>query len=66
MNLDDIKGKATELTDKAAEALGSDKVETVTDKVLDGAATVADKVTGGKFTDKIASARDTIDEKLGQ
>lgn len=50
------------MKDKAAGMLGD---EEKTDAVLDKVEDVASKVTGGKFDDKIASARDAIDEKLG-
>ncbi|MDO4790928.1 MAG: antitoxin [Buchananella hordeovulneris] len=65
MNLDDIKGKASELAAKAGDMLPADKVEEVSDKVLDSVASAADKVTGGKFTDKIEAARDAVDKQLG-
>ncbi|CAM2971732.1 Rv0909 family putative TA system antitoxin [Actinomyces slackii] len=58
MGLDD-------LSKKASEALGSDKTEELSDKALDTAADAAKKATGGKFDDKIDSARDAIDGKLG-
>lgn len=53
------------LFDKAQEFLKSDKGEQVSDQVLDKAAAAADKATGGKHTDKIASARDAADKRLG-
>lgn len=54
-----------DLTNKATEALSSDKAEEISDKVLDTAAGAAKKVSGGKFDDKIDSARDAADSKLG-
>lgn len=58
MNLNDI-------TRKAQEFLNSEKGEEISDKVLDGGAAVANKVTGNKHADKIQSARDTADKHLG-
>lgn len=59
MNLDDI-------TRKAQEFLKSDKGEEISDKVLDGGAAVANKVTGNKHAEKIQNARDTADKHLGR
>ncbi|GAA2754376.1 Rv0909 family putative TA system antitoxin [Amnibacterium kyonggiense] len=53
------------LFDKAQEFLKTDKGEQVSDQVLDKAAAAADKATGGKHTDAIASGRDTADKHLG-
>ena len=39
--------------------------EDKTDKGLDDVAGAANKVTGGKFKDKIDAARDAADDKLG-
>ncbi|BAW94083.1 MT0933-like antitoxin protein [Actinomyces sp. Chiba101] len=65
MGIDDLKNKAGDLADKAGEALKSDKAEAVSDKVLGAAAGAAKKVTGGKFDEKIDSAVETADSKLG-
>jgi len=59
MNLNDI-------TRKAQEFLKTDKGEEISDKVLDGGAAVANKVTGNKHADKIQGARDTADKHLGR
>jgi len=59
MNLNDITRKAQEL-------LNSEKGEEISDKVLDGGAAVANKVTGNKHADKIQDARDTADKHLGR
>ena len=59
MNLDDI-------TRKAQEFLKSDKGEEISDKVLDGGAAVANKVTGNKHAEKIANARETADKHIGR
>jgi hypothetical protein len=58
MNLNDI-------TRKAQEFLKTEKGEQVSDKVIDGAAAAANKVTGNKHADKIQNARDTADKHLG-
>lgn len=58
MGLDDLAKKATD-------ALGSDKAEELSDKVLDAAADAAKKATGGKCDDQIDAARDTVDGKVG-
>ena len=54
-----------DLKSKASEALSSDKAEQVSDQALDRAAKAAKKVTGGKFDEKIESARDAADAKIG-
>jgi hypothetical protein len=58
MNLNDI-------TRKAQQFLKTEKGEQVSDKVIDGAAAAANKVTGNKHADKIQNARDTADKHLG-
>lgn len=52
-------------SDKINEALKSEQAEAVSDKVLDGVAGLADKVTGGKFTDQIGDLRDQADKHIG-
>ncbi|WEO76781.1 antitoxin [Cryobacterium sp. SO2] len=59
MNLNDI-------TRKAQEFLKTEKGEEISDKVLDGGAAVANKVTGNKHADKIQTARETADKHLGR
>ena len=54
-----------DLKSKASEALSSDKVEQVSDQALDRVAKTAKKVAGGKFDEKIDSARDAADAKIG-
>ena len=51
--------------DKAKDALNSDKAEEISDKGLNAVSGAADKVTGGKYTDKIENARDAADDKIG-
>ncbi|WP_104165767.1 antitoxin [Cryobacterium sp. N22] len=59
MNLNDI-------TRKAQEFLNSEKGEEISDKVIDGAAAAANKVTGDKHADKIQNARDAADKHIGR
>lgn len=59
MNLNDI-------TRKAQEFLKTEKGEEISDKVLDGGAAVANKVTGNKHADKIENARSTADKHVGR
>ncbi|WP_420096490.1 antitoxin [Brevibacterium sediminis] len=58
MGLDD-------LTNKAKDALNSDKGEEISDQGLDKASDAANNVTGGKFEDQINQGRDGADDKLG-
>lgn len=64
---DDITKKAQQFLQdgKVQDALKSDQAEGVSDKVLDGVADAVKKATGGKFDDKIDSARDTADKHVG-
>jgi len=65
----DLAGKAgdfaKENADKIEDALKSEQAESLTDKLLDGAADLANKVTGGSHADKVSDVRDAIDGKLG-
>ncbi|RLP83878.1 antitoxin [Mycetocola lacteus] len=69
MGLDDLVNKAKGLVgDNAAainDAIHSEKAEEISDKVLDGASDLANKVTGGKFADQVQSARDAADKHIG-
>jgi hypothetical protein len=67
MALDDITKKAQEFlqNNKVTEALKSEQAEEISDKLLDGVAGAANKVTGGKFEDKISEARDAADKQVG-
>jgi hypothetical protein len=67
MGLDDITKKAQEFLNdnKVKEALQSEQAEDISDKILDGVAGAADKVTGGKFSEQIAGARDAADKAVG-
>lgn len=69
MGLDDLGKKASELyeqnKDKIDAALKSEQAEDISDKLLDGAAGLANKVTGGKFEDQVKGARDAADGAIG-
>jgi hypothetical protein len=67
MGFEDITRKAQDLlgSQKAQDALKSDKAEGISDKLLDGVANAADKVTGGKFDAQIDGARDAADKGIG-
>ena len=56
---------ALNAADKIQEALKSEQAEGISDKVLDGAADLANKLTGGKFADQIDGARDAADGAIG-
>lgn len=70
MGFDDIVNKGKEVfenaKDKVEEAFGSDKVEEVSDKVLDGAADVAKKVAPEQFHEQIDQVRDNVDGAIGE
>lgn len=51
--------------DKVQDALKSEQAEDISDKILGGAADLANKVTGGKFKDQIDGARDAADKHIG-
>lgn len=65
----DAAGKAQDFAkdaaDKAKDALKSDQAEQISDSVLDGLASAADKLTGGKHTEKIEEIRKNLDDKIG-
>lgn len=76
MAIDDLSKKASDLANKAKdfvgenadkieEALKSEQAESISDKVLDGLAGAANKVTGGKHSDKIDEIRNDLDGKIG-
>ncbi|ANF30530.1 antitoxin protein [Leifsonia xyli] len=64
---DDITKKAQEFLNdpKVKDALSSEQAEDISDKLLDGVAGAAKKVTGGKYDDKIEGARDQADKHVG-
>ncbi|UAJ81511.1 antitoxin [Leifsonia sp. ZF2019] len=65
--LDDITNKAKEFldSDTVKNALKSEQAEDISDKLLDGVADAANKVTGGKFESQIDGARDAADKAIG-
>ena len=64
---DDITKKAQEFLndDRVKDALSSQQAEDISDKVLDGVADAAKKVSGGKFDDRIEDARDAANKRVG-
>ena len=58
MGIDDLLGKAKE-------AASSEQAEEISDKVLDGAEGLANKLTGDKFSDQVDGVRDAVDGKIG-
>ena len=67
VGLDDITKKAQEFLgdNKVQDALKSEQAEGISDKLLDGVADAANKVTGGKFADQLDGARDSADKAVG-
>ncbi|WP_336650988.1 MULTISPECIES: Rv0909 family putative TA system antitoxin [unclassified Leucobacter] len=76
MGIEDLGKQASQLAGKAGEfakqnagkieeALQSEQAEGISDKILDGAANLANKVTGGKHSDKVTELRDNLDGKIG-
>lgn len=64
---DDITKKAQDFleSNEVKDALNSEQAEDISDKLLDGVADVANKVTGGKFEEQIDGARDAADGAIG-
>lgn len=64
---DDITKKAQDFLadDKVKDALKSEQAEDISDKVLDGAEDVVNKITGDKFAQQVGDARDAADKHLG-
>ena len=76
MAIEDLSKKASDFAnkakdfvgehaDKVEEALKSEQAENISDKVLDGLAGAANKVTGGKHSDKIDEIKNNLDGKIG-
>ncbi len=69
MGIEDLAKQAGDFvsqnTDKIQDALKSEQAEGISDKVLDGAADLANKLTGGKFEEQIGQARDEADKHIG-
>ncbi len=58
---DNLRAKAEKVI-----ADNPDKVEQVSDAVIDRAGDAADKATGGKYTDQIDAAKKAADDRIGQ
>ncbi|GAA4419295.1 hypothetical protein GCM10023169_09820 [Georgenia halophila] len=54
-----------DFADKAKESLNTEKGENATDSAFDTVSEKADRLTGGRYSDKIDSARETADERIG-
>ncbi len=67
MAIDDITKKAQEFLndEKVKGMLESEQAENVSDSVLDGVAGLADKLTGGKFSEQIDDVKKSVDGKIG-
>ncbi|GAA4674023.1 Rv0909 family putative TA system antitoxin [Frondihabitans cladoniiphilus] len=63
--LKDGKVQAALKSDQVKDAVKSDKAEEISDSILDSVAGAADKLTGGKFHDKIEEAKAQADKKIG-
>lgn len=65
----DLAGKAKavaeENADKIQAALKSEQAEGISDKILDGLADAANKVTKGQHADKIADVKNKLDGAIG-
>jgi len=69
MGIEDIVSKGKQLfednKDAIQGALKSEQAETISDNALDGAAGLANKVSGGKFEEQVGGIRDTLDKHVG-
>lgn len=69
MGLEDLGKQAGDFikqnADKVKEATSSPQAEDLSDKILGGAADLANKVTGGKFADQVEGVRKNIDGQIG-
>lgn len=67
MGLDDITRKAQDfLADSTVkEALDSQQAEDISDRLLDGVADAASRVSGGKFDEQIDGAKKAADGAVG-
>ena len=70
MGIDDIVGKGKELFEgakgKVEEVLASDKLEEVSDQILDGAAEAAKKIAPDEYDGKIDEVRGHVDGAIGK
>ena len=58
---DDVKKKATEFAEK-----NPDKLESISDQVIEKAGDAADQATGQKFSAQIDSAQEKADDAIGE
>ena len=69
MGIEDLAKQAGDFvkdnSDKIQGALKSEQAEQISDKVLDGAADAANKLTGGKFADQVEGLRKNLDGLIG-
>lgn len=69
MGIEDAVNKGKDLyeqnKDKLAEAVKSEQAEDISDKVLDGAADLAKKVTPDEHDAKVDDIRDNLDKAIG-
>lgn len=69
MGIDDLAKQAGDFVKQNSasiqDVLKSEQAEAISDKVLDGAADLANKVTGGKFKDQVDGVRNEADKHLG-
>jgi hypothetical protein len=69
MGIDDLVNKGKRLLDQHHDqiqgAVHSEHAEGISDKLLDGAARTAKKVTGGTHDEQIDRARDSADKSVG-
>lgn len=66
---DELADKAKDLFEDNKDKIGglvhSEQAEGISDKVIGGAGDLADKVTGGKFSDQIDAAQQAADGAVG-
>lgn len=62
---DAIGGAVNQGKEKLNNLVHSDVTENVSDSVLNGVANVANKVTGGKFSEQIEDTKNNIDKNIG-
>lgn len=69
MGLDDLAKQAGNLFEQNKDtidaALKSEQAEEISDKVLDAAADLANKITGGKFAEQVGGVREAADKAIG-
>jgi hypothetical protein len=67
MAADDLARRAKQAfqNEKVQAALRTQQAEDVSDAVLDRAAGLADRLTGGRYTEQVAQGRHAADERIG-